>query len=80
LLVEPFVADSARKHHVPDADILHAFNRPLYVIADPSDDEVTMIVGPDRAATLVEVGIVDSDRGPVIIHAFRPARDKYLAR
>ena len=40
-----------------------------------------MIVGPDRTATLVEVGIVDSDRGPVIIHAFRgPARDKYLPR
>ena len=78
--MEPFVADSARKHQVPTADILHAFNHPLYVIADPNDDEVTMIVGPDRAATLVEVGIVDSDRGPVIIHAFRPARDKYLPR
>ena len=39
-----------------------------------------MIVGPDRTATLVEVGIVDSDRGPVIIHAFRSARDKYLPR
>jgi hypothetical protein len=78
--VEPFVADSARKHQVPDVDILHAFNHPLYVIADANHDEVTMIVGPDRAATLVEVGIVDSDRGPVIIHAFRPARDKYLPR
>jgi hypothetical protein len=63
---------------VPDADILHAFNKALYVLTDPNDDEVTMIIGPDRTATLVEVGIVDSDRGPVIIHAFRPARDKYL--
>ena len=76
--MEPFVADSARKHLVPDADILHAFNNALYVLTDPNDDEVTMIIGPDRTATLVEVGIVDSDRGPVIIHAFRPARDKYL--
>jgi hypothetical protein len=80
LPVEPFVADSARKRQVPDADILHAFNHPLYVIADPNDDDVTMIVRPDRSATLVEVGIVDSDRGPVIMHAFRPARDKYLPR
>ncbi len=78
--MEPVVADSARKHKVPDADILHAFNNALYVVVDPNDDEVTMIVGPDRTATLVEVGIVDSDRGPVIIHAFRPARDKYLPR
>ena len=78
--MEPLVANSARKHQVPDADILHAFNHPLYVIADPNDDEVIMIVGPDRAATLVEVGIVESDRGPVIIHAFRPARAKYLPR
>jgi hypothetical protein len=80
LPVEPFVADSARKHEVPEADILYAFNHPLSVIADQDDDDVIMIVGPDRAATLVEVGIVDSDRGPVIIHAFRPARDKYLPR
>jgi hypothetical protein len=80
LPAEPFVADSARKHEVPEADILHAFNHPLYVIADQDDDDVIMIVGPDRAATLVEVEIVDSDRGPVIIHAFHPARDKYLPR
>jgi hypothetical protein len=78
--VEPYIAESARKHGVPDEDILHAFNHPIYVTSDPNDDEVTMIVGPNRVAVLIEVGFVDSDQGPVVIHAYHPARDKYLPR
>jgi len=72
----PIVWDSARRHGIPDDDILHAYRNPLWV--EPVDDEgLTMLVGPDRAANLLEVGVVDSDSGPVVVHAMA-ARDKYL--
>ena len=78
--MEPHIIGSARKHGVPDHDILHAFNQPMWTTSDPHDDEVTMIIGPDRTGELVEVCVVDSDAGPVIIHALRPARRKFLPR
>lgn len=76
----PLVLPSARKHGVPDEDIVHAFDRPMWTTTDPEDEEVMMIVGPDRAGNLVEVGVVDSDAGPIVIHALRPARRKFLPR
>jgi hypothetical protein len=36
-----------------------------------------MFIGAARDGTLLEVGVADSDDGPVIIHADR-ARAKYL--
>lgn len=36
-----------------------------------------MLVGPDHAGNLHEIGVVDSDDGPVIVHAML-ARAKYL--
>jgi len=41
------------------------------------DDETRVYVGPDFAGRLLEVGVVDSDEGPLIIHAMQ-ARPKYL--
>ncbi|HSH59578.1 MAG TPA: hypothetical protein VK988_08055 [Acidimicrobiales bacterium] len=78
--MEPLIIDSARKHGVLDQDILHAFNQPMWTTTDPDDDEVMMLVGPDRAGNLLEVGVVDSDAGPVIIHALSPARPKFFPR
>ncbi|MGH9041598.1 MAG: hypothetical protein ACRDZ3_15365 [Acidimicrobiia bacterium] len=39
---------------------------------------MTMIVGPDRAARLIEIGIVATTDGTVAVHAMRPARHKFL--
>lgn len=52
----------------------------MWTATDPEDDEVMMVVGADRAGNLVEVGVVDSDVGPVVIRALRPARRKFLPR
>lgn len=71
----PDIAPSARKHGIADDDMRHALRHPIRV-ADLGDG-FTMFVGPARDATLLEVGVVDSDSGPVIIHADR-ARRKYL--
>ncbi len=72
---EPFIADSARRHGVPDEDILHAWRNP--VRTEYVDEGLTMLVGPARDASLLELGIADSEDGPVIVHAMR-ARKKYL--
>jgi hypothetical protein len=73
--VEPVIAASARKHGVADDTILHAFNNPIR--AHDLDEGLTMLVGPDLAGNLYEVGVVESADGPVIVHAM-PARPKYL--
>jgi hypothetical protein len=75
---EPYVIDSAFTHSVAMADIVHAFNNPILI--DLADDEgLMMVIGPDRAGNLLEIGCVESDDGPVVVHAM-PARAKYLPR
>ena len=69
----PLIAPSARTHGIPDADMIHAFNHPIFV--DELDDGFTMFVGADRATNLLEIGVVDTSDGPIIIHAM-PARTK----
>ncbi len=74
-VVEPLIIASARKHRIADDDILHAFNQPLRY--EDLDDGSVMIVGPTRSAQLIELGFIDTDHGPVIVHAMT-ARRKYL--
>jgi len=75
--VEPVVAESARKHGVADEDMTHALRNPVHVF--DLDDGLTMITGPDRAGSLIEVGFaVAVDGVVVIVHAMRPARPKFI--
>ncbi|MEO5899974.1 MAG: toxin-antitoxin system toxin subunit [Ilumatobacteraceae bacterium] len=39
--------------------------------------DLTMLIGPDRAARLIEVGVATADGIDFIVHAM-PARAKYL--
>lgn len=71
----PLIAPSARKHGIPDIDMIHAFDNPVFV--DDLDDGFTMFIGADTAANLLEVDVVDTIDGPIIVHAM-PARSKYL--
>jgi len=73
--MDPVVARSAYKHGYQHADIIHAFTLPIR--SELLDDGLVMLVGPDRAANLLEVGFVETDEGPVIVHAML-ARPKYL--
>ena len=57
----PAIAESARKHGVGDADMLHAWRNPIKVTYH--DDGFTMIIGPDRVANLLEVGTVEATDG-----------------
>lgn len=75
MVVAPLIAASARKHGIHDDDMLHAFNHPIFV--DDLDDGFVMFVGADTTGNLLEIGVIDSADGPVIIHAMA-ARPKYL--
>lgn len=76
---EPLVVDSARRHGVEDDDMLHALRNPVrtFLVAE----DMTMVIGADRAGRLIEVGVVESrdEPGLVIVHAMT-ARPKFLGR
>ncbi len=71
----PFIAPSACKHGVEEQTMLHAFNNPIRV--EELEEGLTMLIGPDHAGNLYEIGVAGSEQGPVIVHAM-PARRQYL--
>jgi hypothetical protein len=70
----PIILDSARKHGVSDEDMKHAIRNATRT--EEQDEGFVMFIGPGRNAMLLEVGVVDGDDGPVIVHADK-ARPKY---
>jgi hypothetical protein len=80
-LAEAPIWASARKHGVSDEDIRYALGHIMNAAEDPYDEDVTLFLGPRRdgrlikagVLQLIEVGVLDTDDGPVIIHAM-PAR------
>jgi hypothetical protein len=54
---------------------LHAYRNPIRRFE--LDDGLTMLVGPDRAARLLEVGVVTGDPDPVVVHAME-CRNRFL--
>lgn len=69
------IAASAKRHGITDDAMADAFNHPILV--DELDDGFTMFVGGDQSGNLLEIGVIDSQDGPTIIHAM-PARPNYL--
>ena len=43
------------------------------------DEGLLMIIGPSRAAVLLELGLIVGFDGPVVVHAM-PARPQFLRR
>lgn len=72
---EPVIAPSAYKHGISRDDILHAYRNPIRVW--DLGDGFTMMVGPNRAAIILEVGYVEGDVAIVIVHAML-AREKFV--
>ena len=71
------IVPSARKHGISDDDIRHAYTNAVAAITTPDQPDFTMLIGPDLAAQLLEVGVVAADDNDYAIHAM-PARPKYL--
>jgi len=73
---EPAILDTAHRHGVAEADMLHAYRHPLF-LADAGQG-VTMYIGPARPGfPLLEIGVTTWYEMTVIIHAM-PARAKFL--
>ncbi len=54
--------------------MLHAYRNPIRVFAF---DDLTMLIGADRAGQLLEVGLANAEGVEFIVHAM-PARTKFL--
>lgn len=72
--MDPVILASARKHGVHDDDILHAYHHPIRVL---QLDDLTMLIGPDLSARLLEIGVAIGDGIDFIVHAM-PARPKFI--
>ena len=65
---------SARKHGIADEDILHAFRNAVFEV---TDDDIMMLIGPNRHGNLIEIALIRSKNRFLIIHAMQ-AWKKYL--
>jgi hypothetical protein len=68
---------SASKHDVPEDDMLHALRN---TIRKFDVDETTMFIGPARNGALLEIGVLEFETDPTVIHAMplRPAFHRLL--
>ena len=68
---------SARRHGIADDDILHAIENSMFVDDLGEDPDRWLVIGPDRAANLLEVIVLITGEGnELIIHAM-PLRAIY---
>jgi hypothetical protein len=68
---------SARRHGITDDDILHAIEHSLLVEDLGEDPNRWLVIGPDRAANLLEIVVLVTAEGDeLIIHAM-PLRAIY---
>ena len=72
--VDPVILASARKHGISDEDMLHAYRNPIRVF---DLDDLTMLIGPDTSARLLEIGVAEAEGIEFIVHAMA-ARPKFL--
>lgn len=72
--MDPVILGSARKHGISDDDMLHAYRNPIRVF---DLDDLIMLIGPDKSARLVEIGVARSEGIDFIVHAMT-ARRKFL--
>ena len=72
---------SARKHGVADEDILHAIDHALAIEDIGEDPDRWLVLGPDRAANMLEVVVlITAERTQLAIHAMpmRPIYEQLL--
>ena len=72
---------SARRHGITDEDMLHAIKHSMVVDDLSEDPDRWLVIGPDRAANILELVVVVTTEGDeLIIHAMplRPIYKKLL--
>jgi len=73
-MMDPVILSSARRHGIRDDNMLHAYRNPIRVF---EVDDLTMLIGPDESATLLEIGVAHAEGIDFIVHAMA-ARPKFL--
>lgn len=76
-LWEAPIAASAHRHGITDVDIRHALRNMVAVADDPNDEDVILFLGPSRAVNFIEVGMLATDDGPLIIHAMSGRTERF---
>lgn len=72
--MEPVILANAQRHGIPDDEMLHAYRNPIRVFGL---EDLTMLIGPDQSATLLEIGVAHAEGIDFIVHAM-VARPKFL--
>ena len=75
MLHNPVIAPSALKHGLTPQDILHAYRNPIRVWN--LGEGFIMMLGANRAAIMLEIGVVAGDSAMVIVHAM-VARERFM--
>jgi uncharacterized DUF497 family protein len=73
--------ESARRHGIPAADILHAVEHPIrYREQEYAGELRVLVIGADQTGRLLEIVLVPAATPTRIIHAdtLRPGRYDYL--
>ncbi len=74
------ILPSARKHGMPDADILHAWDYAIRLVQhEYLGKEILLAIGPDRSGALLELVLLPPDDPERIIHADRLRPSRYDA-
>jgi len=60
---------SARRHQIPDDDIVHTFEHAIAWVKLDDDPPRYLLGGPSRAVNLLELVILDLEDGELAIHA-----------
>ena len=60
---------SAFRHGILSEDIQHALRNALVVEQVDEDPDRYLVLGPDKAARLLELIVMDRPAGPAVIHA-----------
>ncbi|MGH3495328.1 MAG: hypothetical protein ACRDQ1_19135 [Sciscionella sp.] len=60
---------AARRHHVPDEDITHAYEHAVTWAELGDDPPRYLVAGPDRSGNLIELVVIEVQATPLVIHA-----------
>lgn len=76
------VLPSAARHGVEPEDIQHAVAHAVVIEEIEEDPLKYLVLGPDRSASFLELVVLDTPRGPAVLHAMamRTQYEKYLPR
>jgi hypothetical protein len=65
------ISGSARRHHVSDVDIVHAYEHAVTWVELGDDPPRYLVVGPDRSGNLLELVVIEVRATALVIHGWR---------